>query len=463
METLRTSSYLIDVKLDNSDKYMLIHGYTGAIDIVNEKVALSLKNTPEIFLKEDAPFSEETIEALQKRGYLTEKTQEEEYAYVARMANLLHKKEFLTERHYVWVVTYDCNFRCPYCFEHELTKTDKPWSNKAFSHSMVDNAYASIVQMERNHPDGGINKTMILYGGEPLLAKNLEIVEHIVKKGNELGFKFKAVTNGYELDAYKELLNPNQISALQITIDGIKSCHDTRRKHFLHKSTFDKILKNIELALLQKVRVVVRINTDKIVFDQLEELYDKFKEFHFFDFEAFSIESALLREHNMVTSLKNNIQYMTMREYLSKHESVGYKYGCQFQSIYKDILNVINGKSRLRFRSTYCSSQCNGYIFDPYGNIYPCWDTIGNAQFIIGSYDKCSIELNSKSILWRNHDISYGNKCRYCRYAFLCGGGCLAKATQLENNFVNSDCNSFPIIMRTAVNRAFNEYKAHIV
>lgn len=35
METLRTSSYLIPVKLeDEEDKYMLIHGYTGAIDVV---------------------------------------------------------------------------------------------------------------------------------------------------------------------------------------------------------------------------------------------------------------------------------------------------------------------------------------------------------------------------------------------------------------------------------------------
>lgn len=34
----RTSSYLIDVKLEHSDQYMLIHGYTGAIDLVNEKI-----------------------------------------------------------------------------------------------------------------------------------------------------------------------------------------------------------------------------------------------------------------------------------------------------------------------------------------------------------------------------------------------------------------------------------------
>lgn len=37
MGTLRTSSYMIPVKLESEKgKYMLIHGYTGAMDIVTE-------------------------------------------------------------------------------------------------------------------------------------------------------------------------------------------------------------------------------------------------------------------------------------------------------------------------------------------------------------------------------------------------------------------------------------------
>ncbi len=36
MGILRTSSYMIPVKLEKEEgKYMLIHGYTGAIDIVD--------------------------------------------------------------------------------------------------------------------------------------------------------------------------------------------------------------------------------------------------------------------------------------------------------------------------------------------------------------------------------------------------------------------------------------------
>lgn len=43
MEKLRISSYVIPIKLeDEINKYMLMHGYTGAIDIVGEEVVTKL-------------------------------------------------------------------------------------------------------------------------------------------------------------------------------------------------------------------------------------------------------------------------------------------------------------------------------------------------------------------------------------------------------------------------------------
>lgn len=91
METLRTSSYLIPVKLESEPgKYMLIHGYTGAIDIVTESL---LKKIQAAASGVDLP--EDTLQALIKRGYITTRSQEEEYAYVARMAKALHKKDYL--------------------------------------------------------------------------------------------------------------------------------------------------------------------------------------------------------------------------------------------------------------------------------------------------------------------------------------------------------------------------------
>lgn len=37
MDTMRVSSYIIPTQVDD-DKYLLVHGYTGAIDIVGKEI-----------------------------------------------------------------------------------------------------------------------------------------------------------------------------------------------------------------------------------------------------------------------------------------------------------------------------------------------------------------------------------------------------------------------------------------
>ena len=104
METLRTSSYMIPVKLEQEEgKYMLIHGYTGAMDIVSGGLLKKIKS-----VAKGHDFSETMLQTLLKRGYITTKTQEEEYAYVARLAKALHKKHEILDATFTWVVTYNC-------------------------------------------------------------------------------------------------------------------------------------------------------------------------------------------------------------------------------------------------------------------------------------------------------------------------------------------------------------------
>ena len=55
MGDYRLSSYTIFVRLEDADgKYMLVHGYTGAIDVVSEKISNYL-NSNTIFSEENIP------------------------------------------------------------------------------------------------------------------------------------------------------------------------------------------------------------------------------------------------------------------------------------------------------------------------------------------------------------------------------------------------------------------------
>ena len=102
LHSYRPSSYNIIVPLErDSSKYMLVHGYTGAIDIASSNVVGLLKSKGSI-TKDIAIVSAETFDMLVARGYLTEKTREEEYAYCKRWANFMHvwkKKVFTPDFH----------------------------------------------------------------------------------------------------------------------------------------------------------------------------------------------------------------------------------------------------------------------------------------------------------------------------------------------------------------------------
>lgn len=56
---MRKSSYMIDVKVDGSNDHMLIHGYTGAIDLVNDKI-VSFINSHDTFTESEFPYSAKT-------------------------------------------------------------------------------------------------------------------------------------------------------------------------------------------------------------------------------------------------------------------------------------------------------------------------------------------------------------------------------------------------------------------
>ena len=146
MKTLRTSSYTIPVKLEkDNDKYMLIHGYTGAADVITANLFDKIKN-----ISKTNNLSNNTLNLLLSRGYITTKTEEEEYAYVARIAKALHKGSDILNSYFTWVISYNCNFRCPYCFEERDKKDGK--NKLSFSKKQVDIAY-NIQEMIQPHKE----------------------------------------------------------------------------------------------------------------------------------------------------------------------------------------------------------------------------------------------------------------------------------------------------------------------
>ena len=521
-ETYKTSLYTIFIPLGaetESNEWMLVHGYTGAIDIVNNEIAGFLRKggnlTPQMIQENLYPFNAKSLDSLVNRGYLTSKKPSEEKDWVQKLANHLHSKN-KKGAGFVFLVAYDCNFRCPYCFENGISNNGKGWSKKTFTKDSVDRAFEAMLEIEPERSK--ISNGIVLYGGEPLLKRNKELVEYMIHKGLDNNFKFSAITNGYELQHYQHLLSPDKINQLQITVDGPKRIHDTRRTHFEDGSSYEQIMENIEMCLKQGVFISIRVNTEVNNFENLFELKEDFMKRGFYEFKNFSVYSGLIHgEEEMscnvvMTSGKsqekaekytkafqkltpidygvynpdaqyinfdaedtrytnNTIQFhyddtgapdseiirtMNRAEYMNKFKDAlakdpELKISCQDFGLQSKIKHVIGGNNLFNFVSTFCGAQTGMYILDPCGDIYACWELVGQDEYIVGSY-KDKIEFDEEALAkWQGKNISKVDACSKCKYAFFCGGGCMAGALREGRGYNSPHCDGYPKLFQQIV------------
>lgn len=431
----RKSSYVISVQVD-TDKYVMLHGYSGAMDIVDKNIVLDLER--HTFFDETV-FDKETFDVLCKRGYLTSRTEQEERLYVCRMAKALCQKDSIVCSAFTFMVSYNCNFKCPYCFEQKGTANEPLMAT--MSKQCVDACFEAMEELQQNKLKRSTK--IALFGGEPLLKENVPIVEYIVNEGVKRGYKFYAVTNGYDLDSFEDALSPERICSLQVTIDGMENLHNSKRVHKTGYPTFAKIISNIGLALRHGIFVTVRFNADKTNTEQLVELKRYFDELGYTKNRKFTIDAARLVNYDEKLEPSQKNLFFTQKEFIQDARISNFEYGCHDYSTYDKIWYSIKNKAPLPYKGTFCGAQTSSYVFDPFYKIYPCWEVVGNSAHQIGSFIGGKILWNKDVFSkWKNVDVTSFDECLLCECALFCGGGCLAKSknhcTQMKGFIENA-------------------------
>jgi len=140
-------------------------------------------------------------------------------------------------------LTDRCNLRCFYCMPEEgIELIEKP--------NIM--SLEEIIALARKFRDLGVD-TIRLTGGEPLVRKNFGyLVEELAK----LGVTLKITTNGIMLDKYLDLFKKIGLRKINLsldTLDKAKSVFITKRDYF------ERILKNLEMALAMDMEVKLNI------------------------------------------------------------------------------------------------------------------------------------------------------------------------------------------------------------
>jgi len=445
----RLSSYFILSDRLKNGGYAVLSGLSGAIELINESLYESFQqliqtgNPHELYIDESR-FPSEIIETYQRRGLITELCHEDEKTLLKRYSAILHEHEKANPS-LIIVPDLDCNYRCVYCFEKSM-QTKLKSKRTTLSTDEVDAIYTSIEQLFPGTDITG--KRITLFGGEPLLSKNRDLVNYIIEKGKEKGIGFAAVTNGHDLNEYIPLLGEGQISYMQITIDGPKDIHDRRRIALDKSSSFDKIIENLRRVVLEtEAQITIRVNLDKENYDGFRELLGVFEGEGWLNNSRIFVNAAIvyktsagegaIPQHD-INSVRANLIDLT-----SAYSNV--EIGCP-QSTQRDmVFSSLTSNSPYTLRSSYCGASCGMYIFLPGGKITSCWETINDECSCVGSYSENGLVLDEESLKHRfGRSAAEIPACADCRYCLVCSGGCSQFAEFETGSIYAPFCDGFP-------------------
>lgn len=432
MKELKFSNYNIIVRLKNDDKYFAVHGYTGASDLFEENIGKMLLEKDTKILEE----ARETIDYLIKRGYLCFEGTDEKQK-IKNVADIMHRAA-MKEYSLSILPTYDCNFRCPYCYE-KRNISNKEKREIVISKQMVDSIFKAI-----DNSGAKFNKNICLYGGEPFIKENYEIIKYIVEKGYTKGFRFFAASNGYDLDFFQDIIDTDKINYLQITLDGLSDYHDNSRYLVGRKPTFNKIVQNIDWFIKKDINISIRTNVSKDSISQIEKLIGFYKGKNWTSYNNFRYYFSPINNCNESEcgNRHNHINIFESIKLLKDDGIVPTEIVGIYSGITTRLKKYINNNKLVLFHSEACSSNKNGFLIDPSGVIYSCCDLVGS-EFSCGKIENNNFIFNEQFEKWNSRYISEMNNCISCPYALFCGGGCTVQNIRSGKDINSEVCGGY--------------------
>ena len=414
-----TSKHNIITPIADSDDFFIVNPLHGSADIITAHELEMLHNHND----EKGNFAD--------RKYLID---EQEEAKAFKMAYL----DFLDNRdedeiQLFFVPNYSCNFACSYCYQEGYSPSESKLTTE------VIDAFFDYISTEF----AGRKKYITVFGGEPLLPgdNQRKVIEYLVEKANEARLDLAFVTNGYTLASYVELFKTAFIREVQVTLDGTKAVHDSRRYLKGRQSTFDRIIEGIDACLENNISINLRMVADKDNLGNLPEL------------ARFAIGKGWTKSPLFKTQIGRNYElhvcnsspdrlysraemYQRIYEMMQEHPEIIEFYKPGF-SIAKYIAEHEELPSPLFDSCPACKTE---WAFDFTGTIYSCTATVGKKGEELGTFYPHITHNESLIAEWQNRDITTIEACKNCEVALACGGGCASVAKNKHGHVNSPDC-----------------------
>lgn len=387
------------------DKFILFNTLTGGC------VELKNKEKDDILNNRQENFSQDDLNMFIRLGIIIEDHVDE-----SKIVKYYHGRAKFDSKviSSTVLLTWACNLKCIYCFE------DCAKSALTMNKDDAEKYIKFMINLAKGKDAKEIS--ICLFGGEPLI--NFDIGEYILKeistycKENEIKFTSMIITNGTLLDEciIDKLIKYN-CKTIQITLDGIKDIHDSRRMYKTGKGSFDDIIESLRLINSKgtSLHPVIRINIDKTNLSDTYELL-KYIGKNGLDLTNCTVDFGIVRGSTEACSAYSGHCLVegeigdVLFELWNQAEIEGFKY------------NI-----RPMRKWIYCGLYSdNQYTITPDCEVYKCWEHTGQKEHLMGILNNDGHIINTCYAFydWMSNDPLDNNECEKCVYLPSCGGGC---------------------------------------
>jgi len=448
---MQVSNYEIIIPFDDEKHYLLVNGLYVAMDVVDTAVGEAMLEGNLKALPDDERAR------LLARGHITDspETEREDLDIFAG----LHRKLAAGRSLCLYILpTYNCNFRCPYCYEKHRLSAGEDWLKKAMSREMVDAVFEAV---DKEKARGVRIDRIGLYGGEPLLKENIELIRYISKKAAVAAMELTVTTNGYDLDIFIDILTKYKYNKLQITLDGVREDNDSRRIYSGGGGSYEKILQNAGLALSKGIQTDIRINVGPANLERVHALPRIFEERGFFRYPKFSYYFAPTSGENY-PGKDHGVKYSDLVDMLTRNgfeKNDAMMHVSQYNAVYGEIRNLIKSRKYFNPSDSFCGAESGMLLADPEGFLYTCWDFVAMDHMRVGRINtgKGKFAFNFELLKWHTRTVDRMPECAGCPYVFACRGGCASMAFENTGDLTAYYCGENREIFREAAKEACQE------
>ena len=329
------------------------------------------------------------------------------------------------------VTSLGCNFDCPYCYQVKPRAIlDDETSGLLLD--VLDEQLSTIRQFD-----------VTWFGGEPLLATDriYSLSDAFIERCDRADVAYSAsiVTNGYLLTPdVAQRLRDARVESAQITLDGPAETHDLMRPLRNGRGTFEVILDNV-VDCADLIPIAIRVNLDTKNAGAYHRLLDQL------------VERGLAGK---VTVYPGQL--------VAYDEGIGapsetYRSQCftlpEFAAVERQFLAAARERGLASHQlpqpvASPCTAvRANELVVGARGELYKCWDSVGNAQEVVGHLRSWK-DPNDRVLKWLSYDPFADQGCRSCIALPGCMGGC-AHHQMIEPG--DSKCSTFRLTYREQV------------